>query len=49
MENDDKLISILEEMNETMKEILFEMGELKNLFMKYDLELEDYEEGIREG
>jgi predicted nucleic acid-binding Zn-ribbon protein len=44
-----KVVDLLVEMNENMKQLVLEMEDLKNLFMKYDLELEDYEESIREG
>lgn len=49
MDHEDEIISLLKEMNETMKEVVFEMQELKNLFVKYDLELQDFDEEIREG
>lgn len=49
MEELREIINILKEMNGKMDTVVEEIEELKNLFVKYDLELEDYEEGIREG
>lgn len=44
-----KMISLLKEMNNKMDIIVDELGEVKNLFIKYDMELEYYDEEIREG
>ena len=51
MDNEEylrEILNVLKEMNRKYDVVINEMDELKNLFMKYDLELEEYEEQIRE-
>ena len=49
MDERSEIIEILKEMNENIKQVVVEMEDLKNLFVKYDLELQDFDEEIREG
>lgn len=51
MENEEylrEILNVLKEMNRKYDVLIEEMEDLKNLFIKYDLELQDYEEQIRE-
>lgn len=51
MDNEEALreiLNLLKEYNRKFDLMINELEDLKNLFMKYDLELEDYEESIRE-
>lgn len=51
MDNEEALreiLNLLKEYNRKFDLMIEELEDLKNLFMKYDLELEDYEENIRE-
>jgi type II secretory pathway predicted ATPase ExeA len=51
MENEEllrEILNLLKEYNRKFDLMINELEDLKNLFMKYDLELEDYEEEIRE-
>lgn len=43
-----EIVNLLKEYNRKFDFMIQEMEELKNLFMKYDMELENYEETIRE-
>jgi hypothetical protein len=43
-----EILNVLKEMNRKTDIAIDEMEDLKNLFMKYDVELENYEESIRE-
>jgi len=51
MDNEEylrEIINLLKEYNRKFDIMIEEMDDLKNLFMKYDLELEEFEEKIRE-
>lgn len=45
----NKILKSMEQLNENMENLVYHMEDLKNLFIKYDLELEDYDEARREG
>ena len=51
MDNEEylrEILNVLKEYNRKFDILIEEMDDLKNLFIKYDLELQDYEEQIRE-
>jgi len=45
----DEIVKVMKEVNEGIENLSYHMEDLKNLFIKYDLELEDYDESRREG
>lgn len=45
----DEIIKNMKILNEGMENLTYHMEDLKNLFLKYDLELEDFDESLREG
>lgn len=49
MTNDERIIQLLKELIEVNKELKEEIIDLKNLFIKYDMEEMIHDENLREG